>query len=186
MFSDWAKSPDLYVVRSYGNGAAMRVTPIGYACPTLEGALREARLSCLYTHRHPEAIRGAQAVTAAVFLARAGESKAGIARRIHGIAGFDLTRPLSSIRPDYRFDSRTGYSVPPAIRAFLESDDFESAVRLAVSIGGDSDTIACIAGGIAEAFYRHIPKEIADGCWRRLDSGLKKTVCAFRNAYGLE
>lgn len=185
MFSAWARETGLSVIHSYGNGAAMRVTPIGYAYSTLEEVLREARRTCLYTHRHSEAVRGAQAVAAAVFLARTGASKDAIACAAARTAGYDLTRPLSAIRPDYQFDSRTGYSVPPAIRAFLESDDYESAVRLAVSVGGDSDTIACIAGGIAEAFYGGVPKPIADGCWSRLDSGLKKTVQSFRSAYGL-
>ena len=183
MFQEWAAEPGLRVQSSYGNGAAMRVTPIGYAFDTLEEVLREARLSCRYTHHHPEAVAGAQAAAAAVYLARKGYSKAEIKAAIEKRLHYDLSFTLDSIRESYVFDSRAGYSVPPAIAAFLESESYESAVRKAVSIGGDSDTIACIAGGIAHAFYREIPKPIADKGWMLLDSGLKATIKEFCRKY---
>ena len=183
MFSDWARNRTFTKQSSYGNGAAMRAAPIGYAFEDLNAVLKEARLSCFYTHNNNEAIRGAQAVAGCVFLARIGASKDEIRRFASGKIGYHLRFTLDSIRPDFKFDSRAGYSVPPAIVAFLESSDYESAVRKAISIGGDSDTIACITGGIAHAFYKSIPKPIHDKCMMMLDSGLKKTVNEFMKRY---
>lgn len=185
MFSDWAKNKDFVKQKSYGNGAAMRVSPIGYAFNDLDSVLLEAKLSCVYTHNHREAIQGAKAVAGCIFLARTGASKDEICKFVTGRIGYRLNFSLDNIRSDYKFDSRTSYSVPPAIVAFLESDDYESAVRKAISIGGDSDTIACIAGGIAHAFYKSIPKLIYDKCMMLLDSGLKKTVNEFAQRYDI-
>ncbi len=185
LFRQWAVSSSLTRLNSYGNGGAMRAVPIGWACATPEEVLREARLSCLYTHRHPEAIKGAQAVALAVFLARSGECKEAIRQRVEKSSGYDLSRSLTSLRPDYVFDSRSGYSVPPSIRAFLESDDYESAVRGAVSLGGDSDTMACIAGGIAHAFYGHIPREIVSRGTPVLSSGIRRTLQEFSRRYAV-
>jgi ADP-ribosylglycohydrolase len=184
MFSAWAKSGDFTKQSSYGNGAAMRVAPIGYAFDNIEDVQKEARLSCLYTHNHREAIQGAEVVAGCVFLARTGSSKGDI-KDFVAKKGYNMKFSLDSIRSDYKFDSRTSYSVPPAISAFLESDDYESAIRKAISIGGDSDTIACIAGGVAHAFYKSIPKPIYDRCIMLLDSGLKKTVNKFIKAYDI-
>jgi len=183
MFSEWAKDTALYKQKSYANGAAMRVAPIGYSFNNLEAVLKEARLSCLYTHNHSEAIQGAQAVAGCVFLANTGATKEEIRKFISGRIKYNLNFTLDEIRPDYKFDSCASYSIPPAIVAFLESDDYESAIRKAISIGGDSDTIACIAGGIAEAFYKEIPKTIYNKCMLILDSGLKKTVNDFTKIY---
>ena len=185
MFSEWAKDPYASVGRSYGNGAAMRVIPIGYAYKTLSQTLLQARASCLSTHNNSEAIKGAEAVAAAIFLARQGKTKEEIKNFIEKRFKYNLGTPLSTIRETHIFDSRTSYSVPPAIVAFLESTNYESAIRNAISLGGDADTEACIAGGIAEAFYRSIPKEIEDFCQRKLDSGFKPIIKEFYNAYRL-
>lgn len=182
MFSEWARSSSLYKQRSYANGGAMRVVPIGYAYDTLEQTLLQAKASCLYTHNNKEAIAAAKAVAAAVWLARNGKSKDEIKRFIEDNFHCDLSVPISNIREKYVFDSRAGYSVPPAISAFLQSQDYESAVRNAVSLGGDADTMACIAGGIAEAFYGEIPQYIADFCDMRLDGSLKKIIKNFIEA----
>ncbi len=179
MFREWCRSPGTPVQPSYGNGGAMRASPIGFALDTPEAVLREAALSCRYTHRNLEGVAGAQAAALAVFLARAGCSKEEIAGQIHRRFGYDLSHPLRQIRPGFVFDSRAGYSVPPAIRAFLEADDVESAIRLAVSLGGDSDTMACIAGGIAHAYYRKIPENLLCPGLTRLDGNLRAMADAF-------
>lgn len=183
MFAAWAKDPYAKRGHSYGNGAAMRVIPIGYAYDSMEQTLLQAKASCLPTHNHREAITGAQAVASAVYLARHGETKAAIKQFIEKKFKYDLSRPLSSIRESHVFDSRSGYSIPPAIIAFLESHDYESAVRNAVSLGGDADTQACIAGGIAEAFYGEIPNYIKKFCDPRIDGSIKTAVRDFCGKY---
>ena len=161
----------------------MRVIPIGYAYDTLEQTLLQAKASCLPTHKHREAIKGAQAAVTAVFLARNGESKDEIKAYLQKKFQYDLSVPLSTIRAHHVFDSRTSYSVPPAVIAFLESSDYESAVRNAVSLGGDADTQACIAGGIAEAFYKEIPESIKRFCDPKIDSSIKNVVKEFYKQY---
>lgn len=183
MFSEWAKDICAKNGRSYGNGASMRVIPIGYAYNTLEQTLIQAKASCLSTHNNREAIKGAQAVSSAIFLARNGESKKKIKEFLERKFKYNLSISLSSIKKTHMFDSRTSYSVPPAIIAFLESSDYESAIRLAVSLGGDADTQACIAGGIAEAFYKEIPDKIKSFCDRRIDSSIKTVVNEFCQKY---
>ena len=144
MFAAWAKDPYAKNGHSYANGASMRVIPIGYAYETLEQTLLQARASCLPTHNHREAIKGAQAVATAIFLARNGENKESIKTSLEKMFKYNLSTPLSVIKETHVFDSRTSYSVPPAIIAFLESTDYESAIRNAISLGGDADTQACI------------------------------------------
>lgn len=183
MFSAWAKCKTLTRQRSYGNGAAMRVVPIGWAYDTLRQVMLQAYASYLYTHFNKEAIKGAQAVAGAVFLARNGRSKKKIRDFCEKLLRADLSDNIDDIRKDYRFDSRTRNSVPQAIIAFLCSEDYESAVRNAVSLGGDADTMACIAGGIAEAYYRSIPLEISSFCNIRLDMTIKKTTAEFCRRY---
>jgi len=138
----------------------MRVSPVGFAFNSIEDVLAEAKKSAEVTHNHPEGIKGAQATALAVYLARKGKSKAEIRREISERFAYDLNRTIDEIRPDYNFDVSCQGSVPEAIIAFLESKDYEDAVRKGISLGGDSDTIACIAGGIAQAFYKEIPTEI--------------------------
>ncbi len=183
MFQEWARSDNLYKQKSYGNGAAMRVVPIAYAFDNVEDVLNHAKLSALYTHNNKEAIIGAQAVVASVFLALKGYSKNNIREYISKNFGYNLSVSIDEIRKTYVFDSRTGYSVPPAIMAFLQSDSYEDAVRKAVSLGGDADTMACIAGGIAEAYYKIIPENIRSKCWSLLDSGIKNIIRHFCEAY---
>jgi ADP-ribosylglycohydrolase len=159
-FKEWLHSGDPKPYNSFGNGSAMRVSPVGWYCAGIDDVLAEAKKSAEVTHNHPEGIKGAQAAAASVFLARTGKSKAAIKEFIVDTFGYNLDRTIDGIRPGYKFDVTCQGSVPEAIIAFLESSGYEDAVRLAVSIGGDSDTIACITGGIAEAFYREIPEGI--------------------------
>ena len=159
-FRKWVFHPEKGPYNSCGNGSAMRVSPVGLACGSLADVLAEAKRSAEVTHNHPEGIKGAQATALAVFLARTGTTKAGIKREITGRFGYNLNRRLDDIREDYRFDVTCQGSVPEAIIAFLESDGVEDAIRGAISLGGDTDTQACIAGGIAEAFYGGVPEEI--------------------------
>lgn len=156
-FHQWLFTPDPQPYHSYGNGSAMRVSPVGFAFDSREAVLAEAEHSARCTHDHPEGIKGAQAVALAIFLARQGTDKPGIRDALEQAFGYDLRRSLAAIRPGYRFDVSCQGSVPEAIICFLEADDWESAVRNAVSLGGDSDTQACIAGGIAEAFHGPLP-----------------------------
>lgn len=163
----------------------MRVTAIGYAFDDLKPLLKEVKASCYYTHHNREAIKGAKTVATCVFLARKQEDKDRIKRTIEKMYGYRF-QPLDEIRRDYVFDSRASYSVPPALEAFFESDSYESAIRKAISIGGDSDTIACITGGIAEAYYREIPKEIATKGNLLIDSGLRRVVREFNEVMNVE
>ena len=151
-FTEWLASDDPKPYNSLGNGSAMRVAPAGWAGKTLEDALRIARESAAVTHDHPEGIKGAEAVAACVWLARNGKSRDEI-REYVWLNYYPLDFTLDEIRAGYKFDETCPGTVPQAIAAFLESEDFISAVRLAVSIGGDSDTIAAMAGAVAEAYY---------------------------------
>jgi len=167
-FMKWLFSPESRPYNSWGNGSAMRVSPIGFAFATEEAVLSEARKSAEVSHNHPEGVKGAQAVALAIFLSRRGESKENIRKEISDRFGYHLKRSITEIRPDYRFDVSCQGSVPEAITAFLDSDDYEDAIRKAISLGGDSDTIACIAGGISQAFYKEIPAEIVAEVRKRL------------------
>lgn len=179
MFAEWAKDAYARNGRSYANGAAMRVIPIAYAYDTLEQTLLQVKASCLPTHNNREAITGASAVAAAIFLARHKHSKEEIKQYIENKFKYDLSASLESIRQSHVFNSRSSYSVPSAIIAFLRSDDYESAVRGAISLGGDADTEACIAGGIAEAFYGEIPDHIRKFCDSKIDYSIKSAVKEF-------
>ncbi len=178
-FRNWLQSTDKQPYNSWGNGSAMRVSPIAYGFETLEDVLAEAEKSAVATHNHPEGIKGAKAVAAAVFLARKGKSKAEIKAYIQQTFGYDLERTIAQIRPDYKFDVSCQGSVPESIIAFLEGNDFETIVRLAVSLGGDTDTMACIAGSIAEAFYGGIPDFIEQEARQRLSPSLLQIVDEF-------
>ena len=145
---------------SWGNGAAMRASAVGWKFRTLEETERVAAISASITHDHPEGIKGAQATAAAIYMARSGYSKQEIKDYLERRFGYDLGTHTDEIRKTYGWEDSCQGTVPPAIRAFLDSKDFESAVRIAVSLGGDSDTLACITGGIAEAYYGEIPREI--------------------------
>ncbi|MFI4962659.1 MAG: ADP-ribosylglycohydrolase family protein [Legionellales bacterium] len=155
-FIRWLFEDDVKPYNSWGNGAAMRVSPIGLAFDNVERVLQEARLSAEVSHNHSEGVKGAQATALAVFLAGHGEEKEFIRHDIMRRFGYNLNRKIAEIRPRYGFDISCQGSVPEAIIAFLDSCNYEDAVRKAVSLGGDSDTLACIAGGIAAAFYKEI------------------------------
>jgi ADP-ribosylglycohydrolase len=175
-FLQWARSSNEGPYGSYGNGSAMRVSPVGWAFDTLEQTLREAARSAAVSHNHPEGIRGAQAVAGAVFLARTGHDKEGIRRWVVDAMGYDLSRTCDDIRPSYVHVESCQETVPEAVTAFLESTDFEDAVRLAVSLGGDSDTLTCITAAIAEAFYGAVPEPIARAARLRLDERLRSIL----------
>ena len=185
MFRRWLGRSDNKPYNRYGNGSAMRVSPVGFAFSTLEEVLAEAKRSAEITHNHPEGIKGAQAVAAAIFFAREVKSKNSIKDFIEENFGYNLHQTLDEIRPNYRFDETCQGSVPQAIIAFLESDDYVDAVRKAVSLGGDSDTIACITGGIAQAYYKEIPADIIEEVRNRLPSDLLKVVDQFNKKYNL-
>ena len=158
---------------SWGNGASMRASANGWMFDTLEETERVAGLSAAITHNHPEGIKGAQSTAAAIFMARNGCDKESIRRYISERYGYNLDRTCDEIRPVYKWDSSCQGTTPEAMVAFFDSTDFESAIRLAVSLGGDSDTLACITGGIAEAFYKEIPAPIATGIWGLLPDDFK-------------
>ena len=152
-FNQWLYEDDPQPYRSYGNGSAMRVSPAAWLAESMQEALHLAQLTAEVTHDHPEGIKGAQAVAAAIFLARTGHSKVEIKVYVECKFGYDLSRTCDEIRPTYHHVESCQETVPQAIAAFLESTDFEDALRTAVSLGGDSDTLAAITGSIAEAFY---------------------------------
>jgi len=185
-FEDWIKSGRFKPYRSYGNGSAMRVSPIGFAFSTLEEVLTESKRSAIVTHNHRHGIIGAQAVASAVFLARTNKSKQEIKQYIESRFKYDLSQKLDHIRPTYTFDTSCKGSVPQAIIAFLESDHFEDAIRKAISIGGDSDTIACITGGIAQAYYKKLPESIVSGVMLKLDIRFKQVLKLFNERFGIE
>lgn len=159
-FRQWLANTDKQPYNSYGNGSAMRVCAVGFACSTLDDVLKMAAETALPTHNHTEGIKGAQAVAAAIFLAKSGVSKKEIKEYITDNFQFHLDFTIEQIRPTYKFNETCQGSVPQAIVAFLESSDYEDAIRLAISIGGDSDTIACITGGIALAYFKTMPEYI--------------------------
>ncbi len=183
-FIQWAMCRSREPYNSWGNGSAMRVSPVGFACSTLDEVLVQAKQSAEVTHNHPEGIRGAQATAAAVFLARSGRDKDAIKAQIERDFGYNLSERLDDIRPRYRFDVSCQGSVPQSIIAFLESTDYEDAVRNAISLGGDADTMACIAGGIAEAFYGGVPEDIRVRALAALDERLRSVVDEFTDRFG--
>ena len=182
-FRNWVQSWDRKPYGSYGNGSAMRVSPVGWAFNTVSQVLREAQRSAEVTHNHPEGNKGAQATALSILLARQGKSKATIKKEITTRFGYDIDRTLAQIRPTYTFDVTCQGSVPEAIIAFLESDSYEDAVRNAVSLGGDADTQACIAGGIAEAFYGGVPAHFEEQVLPMLPSDLRMVVDSFRKNF---
>ncbi|MGD9567083.1 MAG: ADP-ribosylglycohydrolase family protein [Sedimentibacter sp.] len=159
-FYYWGNSDSLEPYNSWGNGSAMRVSPVGIYYDTLDEVLLKSKESAEATHNHAEGIKGAQATASAIYLAKNKKNKLEIKEFIENTFGYDLNEKLDSIREWYEFDESCQGTVPQAIIAFLESNDFEDAIRNAISIGGDSDTLACITGGIAEAYYREIPSSI--------------------------
>jgi ADP-ribosylglycohydrolase len=183
-FHQWAQSEHSIAYGSWGNGSAMRVSPVGFAFDRMEEVLDRAKQSAEVTHDHPEGIKGAQAVASAVFLARTGKTNEEIKNYVETTFGYHLDTPLDVIRPRYEFHVSCQKSVPQAGRAFLESDDYEDAVRKAISLGGDSDTLACMAGGIAQAFYGGVPEVISLRVFEILDEPLGDVTRKFMQEYG--
>lgn len=167
------------------NGGAMRVAALAWALGDLDGVLAAAERCTRITHAHDDGVRGAQAVAAAVFAARTGATKDAIRQLVESRFGYDLSQPLDTVRPGYAFDVSCAGTVPHALRAFLEGTDFEDTVRNAVSIGGDSDTLACMAGAVAEAFHGGVPAPIAAQVWARLDVAQAALARRFLARHGL-
>ena len=182
-FARWAASDGTGPYGSWGNGAAMRTSPVGHAFGDLETVLAKAEEYAAATHNHPDGIRGAQATSAAIFLGRTGKGKEEIRAFVERRFGYDLGMHVDEIRQGHAFDGSCRGTVPQAIRSFLDSADYEDAVRTAVSLGGDSDTLACIAGGIAEAFYGGVPEAIREKAFGYLDGRLAGVVRAFMEAH---
>jgi ADP-ribosylglycohydrolase len=183
MFRGWLASSDPKPYNSYGNGSAMRVSPVAWAYNDEATVLRQAAHSAEVTHNHPEGIKGAQSIALAIFLARTGETRDAIRSRIEREFDYDLQRSVEQIRPVYSFDETCQGSVPESIIAFMDSNDFESAVRNGIWLGGDADTQACIAGSIAEAFFGGVPSAIGAQVRKRLDSGLLAVIDEFMGRF---
>lgn len=179
-FRRWLFNNETKPYNSFGNGSAMRVSPIGFYSKTLDETLRLAKISAEVTHNHPEGIKGAQATAAAIFMARQGASKTEIRNYIEQTFQYDLHRSVDEMRPSYRFTEICQTSVPESIICYLESDTWEETVRKAVSMGGDADTMACIAGGMAAATAgMSVPDDIADRCYWILDPLLRQILNRF-------
>ena len=179
-FGGWLYEDDPQPYQSYGNGSAMRVSSAAWLAKDMAESLHLAQLTAEVTHDHPEGIKGAQAVAAAIFLARTGHSKVEIKAYVECKFGYDLSRTCDEIRPTYRHVESCRETVPQAITAFGESTDFEDALRTAVSLGGDSDTLAAITGSIAEAFYG-VPEDLKQECRKRLTPDLEEILQACEN-----
>ena len=178
MFSYWLRTDKPKPYNSFGNGSAMRVSSAGYLYGTLEETRRKARLTAEVTHNHPEGIKGAEATAAAIFLARNGIDKADIKKYISDEFGYDLSRSCDEIRPTYHHVETCQQTVPEAMTAFFEGNGFEDVIRTAVSLGGDCDTLTCIAGSIAEAYYG-VPDNMKAECLNRLPVDMKEILLRF-------
>ena len=181
-FNQWLAAENPQPYGSWGNGSAMRVSPVAWAGNTLNEVQDLAKKSAVVTHNHPEGIKGALATADAIFLARTGCDKSEIKNHVETNYGYDLSRKLDDIRPVYTFDVSCQGSVPESIICFLEADDYEDTIRNAVSLGGDADTQAAIAGSIASAFY-DVPFEIADAAMDYLDEMLLEVLTEFNDTY---
>lgn len=178
MFSRWLREKDPQPYGSYGNGSAMRVSSVAWLYDDLDIVRRMARLSAEVTHNHPEGIKGAEATATAIFLARTGSTKAEIKAYIEGQFGYDLSRTCDEIRPTYHHVESCQKTIPEAITAFLEGESFEDVIHTAVSLGGDCDTLTCIAVAIAEGFYG-VPEDLKQECRNRLPEHLLEVLQRF-------
>lgn len=178
MFSGWLRSSHPEPYGSFGNGSAMRVSSAGWLFDTLEETRHMAKLTAEVTHNHPEGIKGAEATASAIFLARNGRSKEEIREYIISEFGYDLSRTCDEIRPGYHHVETCQKTVPEAVTAFMEGTDFEDVIRTAVSLGGDCDTLTCIAGGMAEAFYG-VPEEMTEEGRKRLPDDMLAVLDRF-------
>lgn len=179
-FTEWLGEEDPQPYNSWGNGSGMRVSPVGLYAKTLDEALALAAVTASVSHNHPEGVKGAQAVAACMFLCRQGKTKAEIKEYVEKTFFYNLDRTIAEIRSHYHFDVSCLGSVPESIIAFLEGNSFEEVVRLAVSLGGDADTQACMAGAIAACMYP-IPCDIAEKCDSLLTDDLREIKDKFMN-----
>ncbi len=182
-FFQWLQADNPRPYDSWGNGAAMRVSPVGFAFSSEADVLRQAAATAEISHNHPEGVKGARATALAVFLARTGAGKEMIRSRLRDTFGYDMDRTVDDIRPEYHFDVSCQGTVPEAMIAFLDAGSYEDSVRNAVSLGGDSDTLACIAGGVAEAFYG-LPEKITEKVLACLTPDLREITLRFCHQYG--
>jgi ADP-ribosylglycohydrolase len=182
-FREWLKKDTPKPYKSWGNGSAMRVGPVGWAFDTLEETLLEAEKSAAVTHSHKEGIKGAKAVAVAIYLARNNEVKENIKKYIENEFHYNLNDEIKKIRQHYKFNESCQGTVPEAITAFLESDSFVNSIKIAISIGGDTDTLCCITGSISEAFYKHIPASIIDFANTKITDDMKKIINDFYNRH---
>jgi ADP-ribosylglycohydrolase len=185
-FSQWLADNNPQPYNSFGNGSAMRVSPIGLIFPSKVQVLKYAKLSAEVTHNHIEGIKGAQAVALAIHMACQGFDKSEIKKEIEEEIGYDLSKTYKRVHKDYIFDETCQGSVPESLIAFFESTNFESAIRFAVSLGGDADTQACIVGGIAEAYYKEIPQDFIDKCLPLLTDKMRSLLKQLYKDYKLE
>ena len=179
-FRHWLRDRHPQPYNSWGNGSAMRVSSVGWLYKDLETVRRMAKLSAEVTHNHPEGIKGAEATASAIFLARTGSTKAEIKTYIEENFHYDLSRTCDEIRPDYYHVESCQETVPEAITAFMEGESFEDVIRMAVSLGGDCDTLTCIAGSMAEAYYG-VPEELKVECRKRLPGDLLEVLQRFND-----
>ena len=186
MFAEWLANKNPRPYNSLGNGSAMRVSPVGWAFDNVDLVLSEAKRSAEVTHNHIEGIKGAQSVALAILMARQGITKTDIREELEARFNYNLHRTLDNIRPNYRFDETCPGSVPESIIAFLESTDFESSIRGAISLGGDTDTQACIAGSIAHAFYGPLDTYIMDKTRSHLPEDMLNIADRFCESYSID
>ena len=185
-FYRWIFSESSDPYNSWGNGSAMRVSPVGFAFDSVDTVLQEAAHTAEMSHNHPEGVKGAQATALSVYLARMTQDKTLMRREVVDLFGYDLDRTVEDIRPSYEFDISCQGTVPEALIAFLDSDSYEDAIRNAISLGGDSDTLACITGGIAEAYYGPVAPRIRNKVQECLTEDLWQTTDQFCRRYGIQ
>ena len=183
MFAQWLGSENPKPYNSWGNGAAMRVSAVGFAFTTLEETLMVAKRCAEVTHNHPEGIKGAQATAAAIFMARTGKSKEEIRRYVSETFDYNLDRSCDDIRPTYGFDGSCQGTVPESIIAFLDSKDYEDALRLCISLGGDADTMGAITGAIAGAYYNRMTYALYKFGMEKLPDDIKDIIKEFDFQY---
>ncbi len=183
-FFAWLRGNEQKPYGSFGNGSAMRVSAVGFAFDSIEKTMEVAKISAEITHNHPEGIKGAQAAAVAIYLARTGSTKQEIKEYIENKFAYNLHRTCDEIRPSYRFDGTCQGSVPESLIAFFDSNNYEDAIRLSISLGGDADTMASITGAVAASYYKDIPDKIIDFVLEKLPPYYKEVVEEFEGKFG--
>ena len=179
----WMRQDEPKPYHSWNNSVALRVSPVGHACRTVGETVEEAGKCAAISHNHPDGIKGAQAAAVCVFLAKNGRTKEDIRSYIEATFRYDLQKTIEMIRQEFYYDHSCESSVPAAITAFLDSSDYEDALRLAISLGGGCGSLACITGGIAQAFYKDIPRHIAEPVIEQLSPGMFEVIDKFSCTY---